>query len=187
MDKEEDDAEMEGGSGKNEVGINGMDILHSDGKHGVMLFATASMKETSELASKSEGDMEEDSAISEKSESIKEKEWQEEEKEASYLTAKMNVATARLHLGSNEEGSNYQEDDMSIRSGDLDLTLQDYVSDTQEVSWVEFDAAFTKKYANPPPPSKHLGLFWREKKTSSFFPATTEQNITHVNLFHLTR
>jgi hypothetical protein len=31
-------------------------------------------------------------------------------------------------------------------------------------------------------PSEHLRLFWREKKTSSFFPATTEQNIARVNL-----
>jgi hypothetical protein len=38
---------------------------------------------------------------------------------------------------------------MSIRSSNLDLTLQDYASNTQEVSLGEFDAAFTKKYANP--------------------------------------
>jgi hypothetical protein len=37
---------------------------------------------------------------------------------------------------------------MSIRSCGLDLTLQDYVSDAQEVSSGEFDAAFIKKYAN---------------------------------------
>jgi hypothetical protein len=148
-DKEEEDAEMDGGSSKNEVVINRMDILHSDGKHGAMLFAAASMEETSELASKGEGDMEEDSICSKKSESTEEKEWQEEEKEASYLTAKMNVASARLHLGSDEEGSNYQEDDMSICSGNLDLTLQDYASNAQEVSSGKFDAAFTRKYANP--------------------------------------
>ncbi len=51
--------------------------------------------------------MEEDSAGSEKSESTKEKEWQEEENETSHLTVKMNVATAQLHLGSDEEGSNF--------------------------------------------------------------------------------
>jgi hypothetical protein len=106
-DKEEDDAEMDGGSGKNKVRIDRMYILHSNGKHRAMLFATASIEKTSELASKGEGDMEEDSTSSEKSKSTEEKEWQEEEKEASYLTAKMNVATARLHLGSNEKGSNY--------------------------------------------------------------------------------
>ncbi len=113
LDKEEEDAEMDGGSGKNKVAINRMDILHSNGKHGAMLFVTASMEEMSELASKGEGDMEEDSANSKKSESTDKKEWQEEEKEASYLTAKMNMATARLHLGSDEEGSDYQEDNMS--------------------------------------------------------------------------
>ncbi len=32
-----------------------------------------------------------------------------------------------------------------------------------------------------PPPSEHLGLFWREKNIKHFFPATTEQNITRVN------
>jgi hypothetical protein len=38
---------------------------------------------------------------------------------------------------------------MSIHSGDLDLNLQDYANNTQEVSLGKFDAAFTKKYANP--------------------------------------
>jgi hypothetical protein len=38
-----------------------------------------------------------------------------------------------------------------------------------------------------PPPSEHLGLFWREKKHQVLFPATMEQNITRINLFHLTR
>jgi hypothetical protein len=38
---------------------------------------------------------------------------------------------------------------MSIHSSDLNLTLQDYVSNAQEVSLGKFDAAFTKKYANP--------------------------------------
>ncbi len=61
----------------------------------------------------------------------------------------MNVATAGLHLGSDEEGRDYQEDNMRIRSGNLDLTLQDYASNAQEVSSGKFDAAFTKKYATP--------------------------------------
>ncbi len=72
-DEEEENAEADGGSGKIEVAIDGMDILHSDGKHGAMLFETASMEDTSELASKGEGDMEEDSASSEKSESPRRK------------------------------------------------------------------------------------------------------------------
>jgi hypothetical protein len=61
----------------------------------------------------------------------------------------MNGAAAQLHLGSNEEGSNYSEDNMSIHSDDLDLNLQDYASNAQEVSSGKFNAAFTKKYANP--------------------------------------
>jgi hypothetical protein len=72
--------------------------------------------------------MEEDSAGSKKSESPKENEWQEEDK-TFHLTAKVtNVASAQLHLGSDEEGSNFQEDNMSIRSDDLDLNLQDYTN-----------------------------------------------------------
>ncbi len=148
-DEEENDAEVEGGTGKHKVAINGMDILHNDGMHGAMLLTTASMEETSEQESKGEGDMDKDSASSEKSESTKEEEWQEEEKEASCFTARMNVAITHLHLGSNKEGSNYREDDMSICSDDLDLNLQDYASNAQEVSSGEFNEAFTKKYANP--------------------------------------
>ena len=63
--------------------------------------------------------------------------------------ANMNMATAQLHLGSNDEGSNFQENIMSIRSDDLDLNLQDYASNAQEVSSGEFNAAHVKKYANP--------------------------------------
>ena len=38
---------------------------------------------------------------------------------------------------------------MSVPSDDLDLNLQDYASNAQEVSLGEFDAAYIKKYANP--------------------------------------
>ncbi len=38
---------------------------------------------------------------------------------------------------------------MSIHSNNLDWNLQDYANNVQEVSSGEFDAAFTKKYANP--------------------------------------
>ncbi len=140
---------MDSGTSKHEVAIDGMDILHNDGTHGAVLLMTASMEETSEQESKGKGDMDEDSASSKKSESTEEEEWQEEKKEASYLTARMNVATAQLHLGFNKKGSNYPEDDMSIHSNDLDLNLQDYASNAQEVLSGKFDAAFTKKYANP--------------------------------------
>jgi hypothetical protein len=61
----------------------------------------------------------------------------------------MNKATALLHLSSDDEGSNVQESNMSVRSYDLDLNLQDYASNTQEVSSGESDAAYVKKYANP--------------------------------------
>ncbi len=78
--------------------------------------------------------MEEDCAEAEKSTSNKEYEWQDEEREQTYLTAKMNAATAKINLCSeDEEGSNFQENDMSIHSGDLDLNSQDYSSNAQEV------------------------------------------------------
>jgi hypothetical protein len=38
---------------------------------------------------------------------------------------------------------------MSIRSGNIDLNSQDYLSNAQEVLAGEFDAAYVKKYANP--------------------------------------
>jgi hypothetical protein len=63
---------------------------------------------------------------------------------------KLNEATAQIHLGSeDEEGSNFQENDMSICSGNLDLNSQDYSSNAQEVLSGEFNAAYVKKYANP--------------------------------------
>ncbi len=131
------------------VAIDGMDILQSDGKQGAMLFSTALMAETSEQASKDENNMEEDSAEGVESKSTNEAEWQEEDKEESHLMAKMNKATALLHLSSDDEGSDVQESNMSVPSDDLDLNLQDYASNAQEVSLGEFDAAYLKKYANP--------------------------------------
>jgi hypothetical protein len=106
LDEEADDAEADDSSGLNEVAIIGMDILHSNGNQGEMLLTMASMEETNKQASKGEGNMEEDSAGSKKLESTEENKWQEEEKETSHLNAKMNVATAQLHIGSDEEGSN---------------------------------------------------------------------------------
>jgi hypothetical protein len=62
----------------------------------------------------------------------------------------MNEATTQIHLGlEDEEGSNFQENNMSIHSGNLDLNSQDYLSDAQEVLSGEFNAAYAKKYANP--------------------------------------
>ncbi len=106
-DEEADDAEADNSSGINKVAIVRMDILHSNGNQGAMLLTMALMEETNKQASKGEGNMKEDSAGSKKSESTEENEWQEEEKETSHLTAKMNVATTQLHLGSDEEGSNF--------------------------------------------------------------------------------
>ncbi len=86
--KEEEDNEADGSSASKQVAIDGMDILHSDGKHRAMLFSTALMEEMSKKASKGEVYMEEDSAGSAESDSSKENKWEEEEKEESYLMAK---------------------------------------------------------------------------------------------------
>ena len=144
---------MDGSSNSKQVTIDGMDILHSDGKHKAMLFSTASKEERSKQVKKEgstgEKNMEEVSAGGEESDSPKEEEWQNEEKEESYLMAKMNTTTAQLNLGSNDKGSNFQENDMSVHSNNLDLHLQDYASNAQAVLLGEFDAAYIKKYANP--------------------------------------
>jgi hypothetical protein len=141
LGKEEEGKDANGSSTSKQVAIDGMDILHSNGKHWAMLFSTASMEELSKKASKGERYMGVDSAGTEESDSSEENEWQEEEKVESYLTAKMNMATAQLHLGSNDEGSNFQENNMSICSDDLDLNLQDYASNAQVVLSGEFNAA----------------------------------------------
>ncbi len=118
----------------------------------------------SKQANKDENNMEEDSAEGVESKSTDEAEWQEEDKEESHLTAKMNKATALLHLSSNDEGSNVQESNESVRSNNLDLNLQDYASNTKEVSSGEFDAAYFKKYANP---KSFLHALWNEAGPSA--------------------
>jgi hypothetical protein len=90
-----------------------------------------------------------DSTGREESGSSEENKWQEDKKEESHLMAKMNMATAQLHLGSDDKGRNFQENNMSIRSDDLDMNLLDYESNAQEVLSGEFDAAYVKKYVNP--------------------------------------
>ncbi len=122
-DKDEED--NDGSSDSKHVAIDGIDILQRNGKQGAMLFLTALMAETSKQASKDENNMEEDSAEGVESKSTDKAEWQEEDKEESHLTAKMNKATALLHLSSDDKGSNVQESNMSVRSDDLDLNLQD--------------------------------------------------------------
>jgi hypothetical protein len=46
-DEEKGDNKADSSSDSNQVAIDGMDILHSDDKHGEMLFSTASMEEKS--------------------------------------------------------------------------------------------------------------------------------------------
>jgi hypothetical protein len=144
-DKEDDNRS----SNSKHIAIDRMDILQSNGKHGAMLLSTALMAETSKQASKNKNNMEKDSTEGVESKSTDEAKWQEEDKEESHLTAKMNKATALLHLSSDDEGSNVQGSNMSVRFDNLDLNLQDSASNAQEVSSGEFDAAYVKKYANP--------------------------------------
>jgi hypothetical protein len=70
----------------------------------------------------------------------------------------MNTTTVQLQLDSDgteilssdsEEDSEYQESDMSVRSHELDLSIDDYESNAQEVSSGEFNATHSKKYVNP--------------------------------------
>ncbi len=146
---EEGNNMKEGNSYHQQVAINGMDIVRGNGK-GAMLFSTASMEETSVQASKDKRKMEEDFAEAEKSTSTNEYELQDEEREEAYLTAKMNEATAQINLGlEDEEGSDLQENNMNICSGNLNLNIKDYSSNAKEVLFGEFNAAYVKKYANP--------------------------------------
>ena len=116
-----------------------------------MLFSTSSMEEESAQSSKEEGKMEEDSDTGTTSKS-EDPSWKEGDEEVLHLMAKMKKATTLLQLDSEEEasnGSDFKDDDFSIRSNDLDLKLSDYESDAQEVSSGEFDANYVKKYATP--------------------------------------
>ena len=148
-DDEEEDTDI--GSENKQVAIDGMDIVTGNDEQGAMLFSAASMEEESAQASKEERKMEEDSDAGTTSESA-DPSWKEGDKEVLHLTAKMKKATTLLQLDSEEEasdGSDFKEDDLSIRSDDLDLKLSDYESDAQEVSSGEFDTSYVKKYATP--------------------------------------
>jgi hypothetical protein len=68
---------------------------------------------------------------------------------------------------------------MSLSSGERDS----YFFLCESASFSKNFPFFSGGRDSPPLPSEHLRLFWWEKK-SSFFSATTEQNIAHVNLFH---
>ncbi len=144
--KEEEGKEANSSSASKQVAIDGMDILHSNANTGRCYSKPHQWRKQV----KRQARVRHGSGLRwERSDSSEENKWQEEEKEESYLTAKVNMATTQLHLGSDDEGSNFQENNMSIRSDDLDLNLQDYASNAQEVLSGEFDAAYTKKYANP--------------------------------------
>jgi hypothetical protein len=148
---DDDKDDTDGGSESKLVAIDGMDIVTGNEGQGAMLFSTASMEEESAHASKEGKDMEEDPEVGAKSES-EDSSWKEEAEEVSHLTVKMTKATTLLQLDSDEEvndGSDFREDDLSVRSGDLDLKLSDYESEADEVSSGEFDANYVKKYATP--------------------------------------
>jgi hypothetical protein len=49
-DKEEEDDKVDGSSASKQDAIDGMDILHGNGKHGATLFSTAWMEETKRQA-----------------------------------------------------------------------------------------------------------------------------------------
>jgi hypothetical protein len=116
------------------------------------------MEEAREGAQEEKGQMEEDRSADDQSRVTEENEWHDEEREASTLQTNMNTATVQLQLDSDgteilssdsKEDSEYQESDMSVRSHELDLSIDDYESDAQEVSSGEFDATHSKKYVNP--------------------------------------
>ncbi len=145
-DEEEENAD--GDSYDNPIAIDGMDILKVNNNQGLMLFSTASMEESAQT-SREENNMEEDIEEGGNSEHS-EVSWQEDAREVSHLAEKMKKATSLLQLSSDkEEGSDFQESNMSFRSDDLDLKLSDYDSVAQEVSLGEFDTKFVKKYSNP--------------------------------------
>jgi hypothetical protein len=84
--------------------------------------------------------------------------------EESYLTAKTNTATTQLNLGSNDKGSNFQENNQSVCSDDLDLHPQYYASNAQEVLLGEFNALYVKMYTNP---KTFLHALWNAARPSA--------------------
>jgi hypothetical protein len=113
-----------------------------------MLFSAASMEEAPERAQEGNDQMEEDRSADDRCGSTEENKWHNEGWEASTFQANMNTATVQLQVES-EEGSKFLKSDMSILSHDLDLSLDEYKSNAQEVSSREFDAIHSKKYVNP--------------------------------------
>jgi hypothetical protein len=128
-----------------------MDIVTCNNGQGAMLFSTASMEDESTQASNEERKMEEDSDAGMTSKSA-DSSRKEEAKEVLYFTARMKKATTRLQLDSEDkasDGSSFTEDDLIVRSDDLDLKLSEYESDAEEVSSGEFDTKYAKIYSTP--------------------------------------
>jgi hypothetical protein len=73
------------------------------------------------------------------------------------ITANMALALAQLNgcsdnkdkEGLGEEEESFNKNDLSIRSGDHDLSIEEYNSDAVEVSSGIFDAEHIKKYKTP--------------------------------------
>ena len=130
-----------------------MDIVTGNDRQGAMLFSMASMEEGSARASKEERNMEEDSKAGTTSKTKSTSSSSKEDAiEVSRLAARMEKATTSLQLDSEEEaskGSPFSEDDLSVRSGGLNLQLSNFVSNLQEVSSGEFDTRHVKKYITP--------------------------------------
>ena len=140
-----DEVSSEGSSeGRQELTFDGMDIVKGGAAQAAMLFTTGSMED------KEGGDMEAD--IEESPSPSNDSTWKDDTKDVSSLTAKMKTATSLLQLDTDEEGSDgsdFAENDQSVKSDDLDLDMSDYGSDVLEVSSGEFDALHTRKYATP--------------------------------------
>ena len=109
--------------------------------------------------------MEEDQVENDRSLGTEDKKWQDEGPEASKLQINMQTATNQLQFDLKEaesnldkpstlsldskEDSKFQENDMIVRSHDLELSLDKYKINAQEVLSGEFNATHTKKYVNP--------------------------------------
>ncbi len=134
-DAEEEDVEEDGNSSNKHIAIVRMIILNNNSNSGAMLFSTALVEERSTQVIAKEGSIGEEKMEEatdtgkEESEVSKEFKWEDEKREENSLMVKMNMATAQCNLGSDKEGSHFQEDNRSVCSGNLDLHLDIYASD----------------------------------------------------------
>ena len=95
------------------------------GRLTAMLFSTASMEEARGGAQEENGQMEEDQSADDWSMGMEKNKLYKEGREASTLQTNMNTATVLLQVKS-KEGSEFLESGMSVRSHDLDLSLDEY-------------------------------------------------------------